>query len=64
LIDYEFAGWNPLAYDIANFINECAVELTYPGPKYYFNNYPSAEERERLCRIYCEHWYLKHEKGK
>lgn len=49
LIDFEYAGWNPRAYDIANFINECSVDLAHPGPtgiKYYHRNFPTVEERE------------------
>jgi len=60
LIDYEYGGWNPRAYDIAQFINECVVDLAHPGPtgiKYYYNNFPSGEERDELCRYYCEHWH-------
>ena len=44
LIDFEYAGWNPRAYDLANFINECAVDLAHPFPpgiKYYPSNFPS-----------------------
>ena len=59
LIDFEYAGWNPRAYDIAHYINECAVDLVHPGPTgiKYYNNLPTIEERESLIRYYCEHWH-------
>ena len=60
VIDYEYAGWNPIAYDIANFINECVVDLAHPGPtgiKYYYNNFPDSTERETLCKQYSQHFF-------
>ena len=60
IIDYEYSGWNPIAYDIANFFNECAVDLVYPGNtgiKYYFQNFPNQMERESLCKCYAEHMF-------
>ena len=62
LIDYEYAGWNPLAYDIANFCNECAVELA-GRIHYYFDNFPTQEERMQFCKFYCEHWYENYNKS-
>jgi len=44
LIDYEYGGWNPMAMDIANYLNECAIDNAHPkdiGIKYYPNNFPS-----------------------
>ena len=44
LIDVEYSGWNPIAYDLANYFNECICDNT--NIKYYFKNYPLKEERE------------------
>jgi len=31
LIDFEYAGWNPIAYDLANYLNELAFDNAHPG---------------------------------
>jgi thiamine kinase-like enzyme len=44
LIDYEYGGWNPMAMDIANYLNECCLENAHPkgvGIKVYLENFPS-----------------------
>lgn len=44
LIDLEFTGFNPIAYDIGTILNEtvcCNQTLTY-----YTENFPDAKERE------------------
>jgi thiamine kinase-like enzyme len=30
LIDYEYAGWNPMAMDLANYLNETMLDNAYP----------------------------------
>ena len=50
LIDVEYSGWNPMAFDLANYFNECVCENT--NVKYYFSNYPTKEEREHVCTLY------------
>lgn len=37
-IDVEYSGWNPIAYDLANYFNECVCDNT--NVKYYTVNYP------------------------
>ena len=44
LIDFEYGGWNPMAYDIANYFNECICENEQL--KSYQQNYPLKDERE------------------
>jgi len=68
LIDYEYGGWNPMAMDIANYLNECAIDNAYPkdiGIKHYPKNFPSESERNVLIKSYLELYYekLKHDKG-
>lgn len=44
LIDLEFTGFNPIAYDIGTILNEtvcCNASLTY-----YTENFPDKRERE------------------
>jgi len=62
LIDYEYGGWNPMAMDIANYLNECAVDNAYPkgmGIKYYPCNFPTEFERNLLIKSYLEIHYEK-----
>lgn len=57
LIDFEYAGWNPAAYDLANFINEMAFDNNHPkdhGIKLYKNNFPGEDERKNLAKMYME----------
>jgi len=63
LIDYEYGGWNPLAMDLANYINECACDNAYPygiGIKFYPANMPSREEREEIGRVYSETFFVEY----
>ena len=30
IIDYEYAGWNPMAMDLANYLNETMLDNSYP----------------------------------
>ena len=58
LIDFEYSGWNPAMYDLANAINEMAFDNNHPkgqGIKLYTNNFPGEEERKTLAKWYmCE----------
>ena len=31
LIDFEYCDWNPMANDLANYINECICDNNVPG---------------------------------
>jgi len=55
LIDYEYGGWNPMAMDIANYLNECCLENAHPkgvGIKCYLENFPSTYECNLLMKSY------------
>jgi thiamine kinase-like enzyme len=44
IIDYEYCGWNPPAYDIANYMNEMTFDNNPrfgKGCQYYQVNFPS-----------------------
>lgn len=47
-IDFEYAAYNPRAYDIANHFCE------YAGPECNYDNYPSLQEAARFVRHYLE----------
>jgi thiamine kinase-like enzyme len=59
LIDYEYCGWQPRAFDLANYLNEVAFDNTYPYNKgialYPQNLMGEAEVRDFLTQ------YLRHE---
>ena len=41
LIDYEYAGWNPMAMDLANYVNETMLDNSHPaddGIAWYLEN--------------------------
>ena len=47
LIDFEYAGWNPMAMDLAVFVNETMNDNSYPGRngiKWYTDNMMSPHE--------------------
>ena len=55
VIDYEYAGWNPMAMDIANYLNETMLDNAYPYDKgigYYTDNCMSIAEVEDMTRVY------------
>jgi len=60
LIDFEYGGWNPFAFDIANFISELALDNAHPegnGVKVYPSNFPGKEEINELCRMFFYAYY-------
>lgn len=58
LIDFEYGGFNPLGYDIANYWNECVCDNQ--TLVYYHSNFPNAQAREAMCKEYLK---TAHEKG-
>ena len=47
IIDYEYAGWNPMAMDLANYLNESMLDNAYPlknGITYYTDNCMTKQE--------------------
>ena len=59
LIDFEYCGWQPRAFDLANYLNEVAFDNVYPYKKgialYTQNLMGEAEIRDFLTQ------YLRHE---
>ncbi|XP_043696636.1 probable choline kinase 2 [Telopea speciosissima] len=53
IIDYEYAGFNPVAYDIANHFCEMAADYHSNDPHILdFDRYPDLENRKRFVHIY------------
>ncbi|XP_027363894.1 probable choline kinase 2 isoform X2 [Abrus precatorius] len=53
LIDYEYASYNPIAYDLANHFCEMVANYHTDTPHVLdYNKYPGLEERKRFIRVY------------
>ncbi|KAJ4794815.1 Choline kinase family protein [Rhynchospora pubera] len=53
IIDYEYASFNPIAFDIANHFCEMAANYHTDTPHILdFSKYPGIEERRRFVKIY------------
>ncbi|KAK9283556.1 hypothetical protein L1049_011803 [Liquidambar formosana] len=53
IIDYEYASYNPVAYDIANHFCEMAADYHTETPHILdYSKYPGLEERQRFLHIY------------
>ena len=53
LIDFEYGGWNPMAMDLANYINETMLDNAYPktfGKGFYESNAMTKREIEAMAR--------------
>ena len=60
LIDNEYAGWNPMAMDIAVYINEVMIDNSHPqqnGVKEYMGNHMSKEEQKRMINEYMKAYF-------
>ncbi|KAG9139923.1 hypothetical protein Leryth_022873 [Lithospermum erythrorhizon] len=56
LIDYEYASYNPVAYDIANHFCEMTADYHTETPHILdYNKYPGLEERLQFVRAYLSH---------
>ncbi|CDW90830.1 choline ethanolamine kinase [Stylonychia lemnae] len=66
LIDFEYIGWAPRAYDLANYIAETMLENAYPlknGIKCYLKNFMNDQEQKYLITKYLERHYEKYFQG-
>ncbi|KAF3434230.1 hypothetical protein FNV43_RR25333 [Rhamnella rubrinervis] len=53
IIDYEYASYNPIAYDIANHFCEMAADYHTDTPHVLdFSKYPGLQERQRFVQTY------------
>ena len=63
LIDYEYAGWNPMAMDLANYISETILENAYPygtGINWYLDNIMQQFELESMIKTYMNKYFEKY----
>ena len=63
IIDYEYGGWNPMAMDIANYLNETMLDNSYPeknGIKCYIDNCMSNREIYMMSKRYLENYFIKY----
>ncbi|XP_047958649.1 probable choline kinase 2 [Salvia hispanica] len=53
IIDYEYASYNPISFDIANHFCEMAADYHTETPHVLdYNKYPDLQERDRFLRVY------------
>ena len=60
VIDNEYAGWNPMAMDLAVYINETMNHNSHPGKngvEWYLDNIMNMEEQELLIKSYMKHYF-------
>lgn len=60
LIDYEYAGWNPMAFDLANYVNETMLDNAYPekdGIAWYVDNCMSHSEIRDMSARYLQVYF-------
>ena len=63
LIDYEYSGWNPMAMDLANWVNETMMDNSYPaknGIGWYTDNIMDHDEIEIMLKTYLTCYYDKY----
>ena len=61
LIDFEYAGWNPMAMDVACYINETMNDNSYPGDngiKWYLTNLMTVQEQGEFIKTYLKHYFF------
>ena len=59
LIDFEYGMWNPMCYDLGNYLNEMVCDNSYPhgvGIRFYWENQASDEEIELITKHYFKLW--------
>ena len=60
LIDYEYAGWNPMAMDLANYFCETIKDNAYPygtGINWYLENIMLQSELESMIKTYMKKYF-------
>ena len=60
LIDLEYAGWNPMAMDLAVYMNETMIDNSHQGlngVKVYKHNKMSEEEEKKMILTYLTYYF-------
>jgi len=63
LIDNEYAGWNPMAMDLAVYINETMIDNSHPhnnGVKEYMDNQMTPDEQLRMIHEYMRAYFTEY----
>lgn len=63
VIDYEYGGWNPMAFDLANYVNETMKDNAYPfenGITAYLDNCMLDHEAREMTVCYMKRYYDNH----
>jgi hypothetical protein len=63
IIDYEYSGWNPMAMDLANYLNETMLDNSYPfqnGIAWYLDNCMDTEEVQKMTEEYLRCYFDKY----
>lgn len=62
LIDFEYSGWQPMAHDLANYLNEMVLDNCHPcgnGIALYLENDPTEPEIEAFLTRYLHNYFTK-----
>lgn len=65
IIDYEYSGWNPMAMDLANYVNETMLDNSYPfenGIAWYLDNCMDSQEVNLMSKEYLKCYFNKYMK--
>ena len=63
IIDYEYGNWNPMAMDLAVFVNETMLDNDYPaknGIAWYLDNCMPKAELKEMSVVYLSRYYEKY----
>lgn len=63
VIDYEYGGWNPMAMDLANYLNETMLDNSYPcenGITVYLSNCMTDQELRDMSLVYMQRYFSTH----
>ena len=66
VIDHEYAGWNPMAYDLSNYFNETMLDNDCPPPhriQLHEENIMTEQEVNALTGKYLEVYFLNYAKA-
>lgn len=65
IIDFEYSAWNPMAMDLANWVNETMIDNTHPSKnriKCYTENIMDNDEIEIMVKTYLKSYFEKYMK--
>ena len=63
IIDYEYAGWNPMPMDLANYLYETMIDNAHPfgfGLKLYLDNCMDQQQLREMATVYLSAYHNKY----